>query len=115
MTRTVNETLESLSTYDGSAVEVVGLLKWSFENQSLEHSVRAERGDAQTRATRSELWLEVDEKTPALDDDQLERLSGKRVIVTGILKSPDPKFGGCGHFSLWPAAVLIRSIARESR
>lgn len=115
MPRTVNETLELLSVYDGRHTEVVGLLAWSFENQSLEHAVRAERGDAQTRATRSEIWLEVDEQTPELDDDLLERWSGKRVVVTGILKSPDPRFGGCGHFSLWPAAILIRSVRLDAR
>lgn len=31
-------------------------------------------------------------------------------MVTGVLKAPDPKFGGCG-MSLWPGELLGRSIA----
>lgn len=107
MTLTVNEILERFPTFNGRLTEVVGLLAWRFENQSLEHAVWAERSE------RSKLWLEVDEETPVLDVELLTRWDGKRVIVTGVLRGPDPKFGGCGHFSLWPAELLVRSIRRE--
>jgi hypothetical protein len=107
MTLTVNEVLERFPTFDGRLTEVVGLLAWRFENQSLEHAVMAELSE------RSKLWLEVDNETPPLDDELLTRWEGKRVIVTGVVRGPDPKFGGCGHFSLWPAELLVRSIRRE--
>lgn len=77
MTHTVNELLERFTTFDGRLTEVVGLLAWRFENQSLEHAVWAER------TGRSKLWLEADEETPVLDAELLTRWDGKRVIVTG--------------------------------
>jgi hypothetical protein len=107
---TVNETLERLSAFGGELVEVIGLLAWRFENRSLESTAVAERGE---RGERSTLWLEVDDETPAMDEGMLIRWSGKRVVVSGILRAPDPKFGGCGHFSMWPAELLVRSIRRD--
>lgn len=31
-------------------------------------------------------------------------------MVTGVLKTPDPKSGGCGHMSLCPGELLVQSI-----
>lgn len=103
---TVNEALDSLSSSIGETIQVAGLLAWEFETRSIAHFPKAERRE------QFELWLEADAETPPLDEELLRRMNGQRVTMTGVLKPPEPKLGGCGHMSLWPGELLVRSITR---
>lgn len=36
----------------------------------------------------------------------------KILIVEGTLHRPASSLGGCGHFSLWPAEIVARTLER---
>ena len=40
----------------------------------------------------------------------MSRWHCKRVVIEGILKKPDPFFGGTGHMGLWSASILATEI-----
>ena len=102
----VNEAIEDLAALVGKDVSVSGLFTFEFENVSLEHWPKAERRDEY----QSSIWISTGTGSLQFDERVCKRLSGKRVVVQGTLCQPDPKFGGCGHFSLWPAAILARTL-----
>ena len=107
-TYSVNEAIDLLDGLEGKNIRVRGLLTFEFENISLNHVPLFERQDGYA----SSLWLSVGTGSLSFDE-QCNALNGKVVIVEGTLLKPDPKFGGCGHFSLWPAEVLAHTLERD--
>ena len=90
----------------GKDVRVCGLLSFEFENVSLNHVPLADRASGYA----SSIWLTVGSGSLSFDEKVCKRLHGKVVVVEGTLLKPDPKFGGCGHMSLWPAEIISRTL-----
>ncbi len=107
-TYSVNEAIESLEWLAGKDITVRGLLSFQFENISLSHVLLADRAPGYA----SSIWLSVGNGTLNFDERICERLHGKVVIVEGTLLGPAPSLGGCGHFSLWPAKIVARTLER---
>ena len=106
VTFSVNEVIEHLDGLVGKDVSVRGMLSFEFENTSLSHVPLFERAPGYD----SSIWLTVGTGSLRFDTKVCERLRGKVVIVEGTLAKPDPRFGGCGHFSLWPAEIVARTL-----
>ena len=104
----VNAALLNLSTLDGNDVQIKGILHFDFEDVALYHHPSSERKDG----CDSSIWLGVGMGSLGFDQKTCARLNGKLVTVQGTLHSPDARFGGCGHMSLWPAALLARTLER---
>ncbi len=104
----VNEAIENLASLSGRDVAITGLLTFEFENISLDHWPKAE----QREGTSSSIWISTGTGALQFDEQVCRRLSGKRVVVEGTLHQPDPRFGGCGHMSSWPAEIQARTLER---
>lgn len=106
VTFSVNESIEHLDALAGKDISVRGMLTFEFEDVSLSHVPLLERAPGYD----SSIWLAVGNGSLRFDPKVCERLRGKVVIVEGTLAKPDPRFGGCGHFSLWPAEIVTRTL-----
>ena len=104
----VNAALFLLPTLDETDVKIRGILHFEFEDLALYHHPKSERKEG----CGSSIWIEVGMGSLTFDEEACSRLNGKLVTVAGTLRSPDASFGGCGHMSLWPAAVLARTLER---
>jgi hypothetical protein len=104
----VNEAISRLVELADSDVEIEGILHFGFEDVAIYHFPVAEQSDGY----ESTIWLEVGSGSLAFDTKICARLHGKLVSVRGKLLSPVPGFEGCGHMSLWPAALLARTLDR---
>lgn len=108
----VMEVLSRLSELDGMEVAVYGALTLEFEGNRLDHIPRAEAPPDDFGWTDCSLWVDLDPKFLDADDPSLQGIRGRHVQILGELHGPDPKYGGCGHMSLWPAEIIIRSISK---
>lgn len=108
-TYTVNEAIDLLDGLAGKDIKVRGLFTFEFENVSINHVPLFERGEGYA----SSLWLSVGTGSLSFDQQACKSLNGKVVIVEGTLLKPAANLGGCGHFSLWPAEILARTLERE--
>ena len=104
----VNEVIDNLNKYHGKNIYVRGVLTWEFENFSICHIPKSERKD---ESYGSSIWLSC---SPHLkfQDHVMQKLDYKTILVEGKVQAPDPEFGGCGHFSLWPAEIIATDIER---
>jgi hypothetical protein len=107
----VNELLDHLPDFVGRDVSVRGILHYRFEDVAVYHSPTSE----QRSVYASSIWIDVGWGSLQFNDRACEAMDGKIVIVEGTLQGPDPSFGGCGHMSLWPAAILARMLERDKR
>lgn len=105
----VNEAIELLDGLAGKDIKIRGLLSFEFENVSLNHVPLFERQEGYG----SSLWLSIGTGSLAFDERACEALNGKVVVVEGTLYGPKPKFGGCGHLSLWPGEIVARTLGRD--
>ncbi len=105
----VNQALCSLERLAGEDVSVTGVLSFDFEDASINHWPSGERDEGY----KSSIWLSTGSGSLQFDMQVCKRLSGKRVLVQGRLFRPDSSLGGCGHFSMWPAEILVRSLQAE--
>lgn len=109
MAVTVNEILGDLQRFDGQPVEVTGLFSYALENVCLEHWPRRERLMHLDEPT---IWLSPAHGPFDFDVAVLERLAGRRVVVTGDLHiASDPAFG-FGHGGLWPVEIRVSDMRR---
>jgi len=104
----VNQAIEQLETLDGTVVEVYGAISLEFEGRCIMHIPRGE-----VTPDQSSIWVDFDLNAIGQPEQWLKQFDGRHVRVTGILTAPDPLFGGCGHFSLWPAALLVTAIQKR--
>lgn len=112
----VNSALDSLGELQGVDITVEGILRWEFEHYAIDHFPKTEMRDANRGdwpVNGSSIWLEAGMGSLQFNEPALERWNGKRVVVEGTLYGPDPKMGGCGHLSGWPACILARTITRQ--
>jgi hypothetical protein len=102
----VNETIENLTSLAGRDITVSGLFTFQFENVSISHWPKSEsRG-----FFASSIWISTGTGALQFDQKTCQLLSGKRVLIQGTLYGPDPRMGGCGHMSGWPAEILARTL-----
>jgi hypothetical protein len=104
----INEVIDRLDELAGEQISIKGILSFEFENISISHIPRSERKDGY----KSSVWFEVGCGSLTFDEKVCEALHGKVVVAEGSLVKSDPVFGGSGHFSLWPAAFLVRTLER---
>lgn len=105
---TVNELLEQGNELSGNCIQVEGILSFEFENISISHWPKAERHD---ECYASSIWIDEYYPLYSFNESQLERWSGKRIVILGVVEfsTPHPD-SGYGHFSLWPARIIARRI-----
>ncbi|MGO4391269.1 hypothetical protein AB4Z46_07935 [Variovorax sp. M-6] len=110
----MNAAIDALPSLAGEDVAVEGILRFEFEGTAIDHFPKQERRISQTFGPiePSSIWLSVGAGALQFNEEQLRRWHGKRVTVLGKLIGPDPRFGGSGHLSAWPAEILSRSIER---
>ena len=104
---TVNQAIDELSSLTGKDVSIAGILRFDFENVSINHSPSSERKDDY----QSSIWLQAGFGSLGFDKSICERLNGKRVLVQGTLFKANPEVGA-GHMGLWPAELLARTLER---
>jgi len=105
----VNQVIASLDELEGKDVLVRGLLHFSFEDIAI-YQWPKEQGSSDSK---SSIWLSVGGGSLGFDGRVCEKLSGKVVLVEGAVVKPDPRLGGCGHMSLWPAEIVARTLERS--
>ncbi|MEQ1508155.1 MAG: hypothetical protein ABMB14_38350 [Myxococcota bacterium] len=102
----VHDVVEHLDQLHGTSVRVAGVLQLAFESDALWHMPASERVDS--LPYRSGLWVHLDDAVRSLGEAVLHQFEGRRVIVTGVIDAQD-----AGHMGLWPAAILVSSIAKS--
>lgn len=100
--------MASLAALSGRDVLVRGLLHFSFEDVALYQWPVPPGGST----TRLSIWLRVGDGSLGFQRRACERLSGKVVLVEGMLQGPPAGFDGCGHMGLWPADLLARTLVK---
>ncbi len=105
----VNEAIQNLPALANQDISVTGVLSFDFEEVSISHWPKAERNDGYM----SSIWLSTGSGGLQFDRTACAQLSGKRVVVQGMLSAPDPRLGGCGHMSMWPAELVARTLERH--
>ena len=109
----VNATIERLDELAGSDVTVFGQLSLEFEGQCISHLSRAERlPEPETGMYTSSIWTRFDLDAIGQREEWLMQFDGCHVMLRGLLHGPDPIYDGCGHFSLWPAGIVVRAISK---
>ncbi|OUS25535.1 hypothetical protein A9Q99_20970 [Gammaproteobacteria bacterium 45_16_T64] len=101
----VNEAVDRIESLDGFNVYLEGALSFEFEDMAIYHSVSSER---RGRGYGSSIWLEVNDLL-RFDRAVMEKWTGKKVLVEGVLVQPDPDFGA-GHLGLWTATIVATDI-----
>lgn len=109
----VNSAIERLSELDGQVICVVGALSLDFEGQCINHIPKAEVASSELGEYASSIWVKFDLEAIGCDHKWLEQFDKRHVRVVGMLRSPAPEFGGCGHFSLWPAELIVNAIEKK--
>jgi len=103
----VNTINTNIEVYSDKYVYIQGLLQYEFEDCCIYHWPKKEQSKDNTYL--SSIWL-----YPALNfdfkDETMERWSGKRVVIGGTIKLPEPNLGGFGHMSLWPSEIHVTQI-----
>lgn len=107
----VNETIKRLTELSGQRVSVKGRLSLEFEGTCVEHVPKSENLDTGAGTFGSSIWVDFDLTAINQSEQWLQQFDGRHVCLTGLLAAPDPEFGGCGHFSMWPAALIVDGIS----
>lgn len=112
----VNDAIDRLSELAGQEVVLVGSLALDFEGTCITHIPKNECRcrDDETCAFRSSIWITFDLTAINQREQWLGQFDGRHVRVTGVLHAPEKEFGGCGHFSLWPAEITVTAIEKLS-
>lgn len=114
-TLSVNELVDRISELHGTPVEVIGLLSFEFEDQSLWHFPKAERRPAPESGPAfysSSVWIAFGGGSIQPNKTALTRWNGKHVYVSGIVYGASDRFG-CGHMGGWPCEIVPYSIERR--
>ena len=82
--------------YDGKLVRVVGVGRIEFEGNSLYFS----KADHDNNITKNALWMNPDYEALQAEENELQKLNGKYVLIEGVFNS-----GNQGHFGMYSGAV----------
>ncbi|WP_338844800.1 hypothetical protein V8J88_14230 [Massilia sp. W12] len=106
-TISVKAALAQLDVLAGQDVTLEGILHFAFERIALEHYPLSE-----SAGHSSSLSLWTGAGSLGFDVEACRKLNGKRVLAQGTLSGPDPRLGGCGHMSAYPAELLLRYLTK---
>jgi hypothetical protein len=122
---TINEVFEQLAELDGQPLELEGILiaddSGGYEILHYPNSARIPCFIDGETEYRQSIWLAFGNGSLQPNKDALQRWSGKRVRVHGVMRSistlPTIKGfgkGGFGPWGLWPAEVEAYILQRVS-
>ena len=107
----VNEAIDRVLELNGQVVSVIGKLSLEFEGTCLYHIPRSE-----WRSNRdpyhSSIWVAFDLAQLQQPHEWLDQFDNRHVLLAGVISAPLEDFGGCGHFSLWPAELRVSAIRK---
>jgi len=106
----VSEALDRLSELNGQIVILVGALVMGFENQCIRDIEKPDGCQSNTRRGSSSIWVDIDSSRIDRHDGFPYQFARRDVQLTGRLFAPSSPNGGCGHFGLWPARIVVTSI-----
>ena len=114
----VNEAIEQLEDLASTNVEIYGVLSLEFEGTCLIHIPKNEHRPDELRESAignclmygSSIWVEFRLKKRGGPREGVSSLDGQHIVARGRLKGPEARLGGCGHFSMWPAELMITNI-----
>jgi hypothetical protein len=109
----VHEALDQLSELKGCTVVIYGRLKLDFEDTCLDHLPQSEHREKTDRVDPSSIWASFDLNAIGHPEAWLNQFDRRHVEVAGTLIGPLPEFDGCGHFSFWPAEIIVTSIQKR--
>lgn len=110
----VNAVIERINELDGQVVCVVGSLSLDFEGQCINHIPKSEVASGEQGKYPSSIWATFDLEAIGCDYKSLQQFDKRHVHLIGIIKAPNPKLGGCGHLSLWPAELIVKAIEKKN-
>lgn len=110
----VNSAIEQVSTLNGKLVTIVGALSLEFEGGCIDHIPQSENINDDRGPYSSSIWIDFDLEAIGHNEVWLRQFDKRHVRVMGVLAAPLPEFGGCGHFSLWPAELMIKAIEKNN-
>ncbi|WP_435008664.1 hypothetical protein P12x_005873 [Tundrisphaera lichenicola] len=99
----VNEVIALLDRLHGQTIRIAGGLGLGFEGVSIWHIPKSECLPGYS----SSLWADFDLDAIGYSLEQLGKFNARHVVVAATVNRDHQ-----GHFSLWPASVLIRSITK---
>ena len=111
----VNEVVDRLEELDGKPVEIVGLLRFEFENHSLCHFPKAERREINDAVDppydQSSIWIAFGTGSIQPNQEVLMRWTGMPVRIAGVVRAPKGPCG-CGHLGGWGCEIEAYTIDR---
>ena len=111
----VNDALERLGELAKEEVEIYGSLSLDFEGQCINHIPKSEFHADSTETYPSSIWVDFDLAAIGQREQWLDQFDRRHVTLRGQLLGPEPEFGGCGHFSLWKAKMIVTKIEKCRR
>ncbi|WP_404308179.1 hypothetical protein [Neorhodopirellula lusitana] len=113
-TLSVNAAIERLDELAETDVAIFGQLSLDFEGQCISHLPRSERlAESEFGMYTSSIWTRFDLGAIGQREQWLMQFDARNVVLHGAFYGPDPGYGGCGHFCLWPAGLVVRAIAKR--
>ena len=109
----MNDAVEQIAALDGKVVSIVGALSLDFEGRCINHIPMSETIYGEFGESQSSIWADFDLEAIGHDVRWLRQFDKRYVRVLGVLAAPEPRFGGCGHLSMWPAEILIKAIEKK--
>jgi len=110
----VNDAIDRLSELAGQRISLFGSLSLDFEGTCVSHIPKAERRGDGTSTYQSSIWVNFDIAAFKQLAQWLHQFDGRHVRLTGTLMPPLDGYEGCGHFSMWPAELVVTSIDNYS-
>jgi len=112
-TLSVNTVFERLDELLGTDVIIFGQLSLDFEGCCVSHLPRGEQlPESDDGMYTSSIWTRFDLDAIGQREQWLMQFDARKVVLHGSLYGPDPGYEGCGHFSLWPAGLVVCAIAK---
>jgi hypothetical protein len=109
----VNDAIDRLPELSGQIVSVFGSLSLDFEGTCINHIPKTESRDDETGTYQSSIWVNFDLAAIKQREHWLDQFDGRHVRVAGRLAAPLKGYGGCGHFSMWPAELNVTAIEKH--
>jgi hypothetical protein len=110
----VNDTIDRLTELAGQEVSLFGSLALDFEGTCINHIPKSECRDNGIGTYQSSIWVNFDLAAINQREQWLGQFDGRHVRLTGTLVAPLDGYDGCGHFSMWPAELNVKSIEKYS-
>ncbi|MCA8989540.1 MAG: hypothetical protein KDA78_17970 [Planctomycetaceae bacterium] len=110
----VNDAIDRLIELAGQNVSIFGSLALVFEGTCINHIPKTEYRDDGAGTYQSSIWVNFDLAAINQREQWLDQFDGRHVRLAGKLAAPLDGYDGCGHFSMWPAELNVKSIEKYS-